>query len=134
MSLNEGLEVIGDYGFFDSGLEDLKLPSTVRVVGENAFRDCRDLRKVELQEGLENIMTNCFSGSRIKEIRIPASVRRIGSEAFSQCDSLGAVAFAPGSRLEKVGKRAFWRTLLKSGDVQFPAGARVSEGAFGAAE
>ena len=39
---------------------NLKVPEGVRVIGEGAFRDCRDIEEVTLPEGLERIENEAF--------------------------------------------------------------------------
>lgn len=53
IELNEGLEVLGTenyrcyHGVFqESGVQEIVLPSTLREIGGNTFRDCESLRTV----------------------------------------------------------------------------------------
>lgn len=99
VSLNEGLEVLGtdEYlrngatykGVFqESGLECIKLPSTLRRIEYGAFKSCMGLKKALLPTGLEAIGEDCFWSSGLEEITIPQSVRQIGARAFSYCKQL----------------------------------------------
>ena len=49
------LENIADRAFRSSGIESFTAPSSLRVIGDDAFCDCKELKSVELNEGLEFI-------------------------------------------------------------------------------
>ena len=48
-----------------------------------------------------------FMGSQLVEIDIPQGVRELPDDCFRGCKKLMLVNFHPGSKLEKIGKRAF---------------------------
>ena len=86
--LNEGLEVLctddyikngsAFYGFFQSSAaEEVRLPSTLKRIEYNAFRDCRNLKRLVLPDKLEHIGRCCFYESGIAEVVFPASLRTI---------------------------------------------------------
>lgn len=86
-----GLEVriIGKSAFAeyeDSPYEEIKsvyIPSTVKIIEEQAFSWCEKLEKVEMSEGIEKIGPRVFSScSSLKSINIPSSVSEIDDEAF----------------------------------------------------
>ena len=69
--LNEGLEVLGtdEYPdgdrmwlgvFEDSSIEKVELPSTLRRIEYNTFRNCKNLKSISLPETLEHINKWCF--------------------------------------------------------------------------
>lgn len=100
---------IGDFAFDSSGLTEVTIPSSVKVIGYYAFMECDDLQKViirpglkklkmgafwlcsglkevVLSEGLEIIGRRCFSGCvALKEISLPKTVQEIKDEAFDSC-------------------------------------------------
>ena len=59
------------------------MPSSLKEIGCEAFRWCRNLNEIALPEGLEIIGVGCFRDTVIKEITIPKSVKSIGMAAFS---------------------------------------------------
>ena len=86
--LNEGLEVLGTdepsldqftfCGVFqESGLKRVKFPSTLRVIGNEAFMGCKNLKSVQLPEGLTEIGLRAFRESGLERIETPSSVRTI---------------------------------------------------------
>ena len=79
MRLNEGLEALGpdEDGcsvFYNSALESVVLPSTLKRIEYNAFCNCKNLRSISLPERLEFIGTDCFRGSALESIEFPASL------------------------------------------------------------
>ena len=67
-----------------SSLVDVKLPSTLRHLGAQAFYGCKALEKIELPSGLTSIgnmaFTNCYN---IKQLVIPNSVKIMGTTVFT---------------------------------------------------
>ena len=100
--LNEGLEVLGDSEddqrcgvFSETGIRQVTLPSSLRVLGARAFSRCGELRRVAFAEGIAiaEIGAGCFSGSGVEQVTVPASVTVIRDEAFSGCEALNKVSF-----------------------------------------
>ena len=121
---------IGENAFAWLGtLETVTFGSNVKVVGNEAFRNCSSLREVTLNDGLENIGENVFTECQsLESISIPGSVTRIGSNAFGFCDNLGEVTLNEG--LEVIGDGAFYNTSLET--VSLPNSVTSIEGwAFG---
>ncbi|MDE6520349.1 MAG: leucine-rich repeat domain-containing protein [Ruminococcus sp.] len=73
---------IGERVFRGSGIRSVTIPSSVKIIGEEAFDNCRNLTKVTLNNGLENIKKYAFHGSSINEIVLPETVKTIGKYAF----------------------------------------------------
>ena len=58
--------------------------SQIRIISENAFRNCTILEKVNLNIGLEQInVLSFYANYKLKEIEIPDKVNTIGSNAFA---------------------------------------------------
>lgn len=86
---------------------DVKIPTGVMGVGENAFWGCRELTGVTIPAGVETIGTGAFSNCRgLKTVVLPDGLKRIGRSAFSHCDALTGVTI-PGSVTE-IGESAFY--------------------------
>lgn len=82
--------------FLGSGLEEVRLPSSVRVVGLGAFSNCEQLRYAELNEGLETLGEKwnngkeeregiVFARSGIERIKISSTLKVIPSYTFLKC-------------------------------------------------
>ena len=72
--------------------------STLKCIGEGAFRGCKELREIE----------------------IPASLEEIGGGCFYECSSLSRVTFASGSALRRIGAQAFY-SCEKLSEIEIPA-------------
>ncbi|MBQ8259686.1 MAG: leucine-rich repeat domain-containing protein [Clostridia bacterium] len=89
INISEKTEVIGENVFFKcSSLQSITLPG-VKVIGNEAFSDCKMLEKVSVSKDLGYIGDNSFADcSALKDIVLPYGVRYIGYHAFYNCDSL----------------------------------------------
>ena len=117
--MNEGLEVLGGSEddqrcgvFGETGIRQVTLPSTLRVLGARAFSGCGELRCVAFAEGvaIAEIGAGCFSDSGVEQVTVPASVTTIRDEVFSGCVALKKVSFQEGSKLKRIGRKCFFKT------------------------
>ena len=103
-------------------LNSIKIPSTVKVIGDNAFHYNRTLASVDLSDatGLKTIGDGAFSDAKFTTIEFPENLETIGNYAFSgvqfttlefpeNLKTIGSTAFACGwtnygslSRLTKI--------------------------------
>jgi hypothetical protein len=81
------LREIGEEAFYDSELRAISLPSSVEILGDRCFENCRNLRKVTFEEPskLKKIVSRAFACSRIQSFRIPALTNEIAGSAFVDC-------------------------------------------------
>jgi len=104
--LPEGIEAIaGEVFYMNQDIQSVSAPSSLKRIGEAAFADCRNLKKVTLQEGVEEIEQMAFSGLLIDtEVSVPASVTYIGRDALCGCGRLGTLIVVSGSYAEQYAK------------------------------
>ena len=74
--------------FEGSQLSHCNFPSSLRTIGEDAFRECTELCSVHFADGLEDIGSFAFSESGIKTAILPPSMRRLRTGVFSYCPNL----------------------------------------------
>lgn len=61
-------------------------------IGENAFKDCSNLKRVIIPDGVRSIGSSAFDGCKsMFYIDVPDSVADIGDFAFSHCSSLKSI-------------------------------------------
>ena len=89
--------------FSDSGIESVRIPSTLRAIEACTFADCKKLKSMELSEGLAEIGPAAFAESGLESIVLPASTRIVYAEAFTSCEQLRSVRLNEG--LEALGKK-----------------------------
>jgi hypothetical protein len=84
-----------------------KLPSTLKEIGQDAFRNCESLDSIEFPEGLQDIRISAFWGcGELKRIKIPSAHLMIGEFVFSECYGLLSVELPEG--LQVIGKYWFY--------------------------
>lgn len=87
---------IGSYAFGNGRtvMEELVIPSSVRVIGDYAFYDHTGLKNVTIQNGVEEIPYYAFGGcSGLNVIVIPKSVTTVKENAFYGCRALEKVHY-----------------------------------------
>ena len=93
----DGIECIADGAFHSSspenGLMKIRLPSSLRVIGNSVFYGFERLQDIELPEGLLEIGGGAFSRTGIRCINVPTSVTTIKRGAFSNCFMLEEIVF-----------------------------------------
>lgn len=119
---------IGEYAFYNNEkLTSIIMPDGLKEIGDRAFKGCANIESVIMPEGLEEIGYSAFRGcANIKSVIIPRSVMSIGSDAFEMCNGLKSlVVYNPDV---KIGYDAF---SISKGDnsyarFYYPAGMDIS--------
>ena len=100
---------IGQNAFGRTGISSVKIPSSVRVIGDQAFYQCTVLKEVDIPEGVEVIGSNAFIGCPMLDgLVLPDSLKEIGELAFYDCGNLSNITI--GDNLTVIGSNAFSRT------------------------
>ena len=92
---------IGNSAFRNnSTITSVTIPSSVTKICDWAFEDCTSLKRVNLQNGLLEIGISAFQNCRaLTDIKIPSTVKKIAKWAFWDCVSLKSITI-PKSVLE----------------------------------
>ena len=99
-------EIIGNSAFYDCyDLKKVTLPSSLKIIGDDAFSLCRYLNNISLPECIEQIGERCFSWSGIEEITIPYKVSEIRNSTFSNCRKLRKIKMS--KNCTRIGDEAF---------------------------
>lgn len=105
-----GTEEIPDH-CFDSFIHDdqklklntivsIKVPGTVKRIGDRAFAEMKNLRKIQIEEGVEEIGSNAFTEcKKLKTITLPSTVKKITGWAFYESGLKEPVFSADGKTL-----------------------------------
>ena len=109
VKLPKTLKIIGNYVFSGcSNLRRITIPNSVTTIGSSAFGRCYNLTSVTIPDGVTSIGNSTFSGcSSLTSITIPNSVTTIGDYAFHECSSLTSITI-PNS-VTTIGDSAFSR-------------------------
>lgn len=128
-------------------LKSVKLPDSVKEIGNQSFYNCTALRDINL-ENVRQIRWESFLGCvHLKEITLSSGIRYLGRRSFSGCKRLNYVNFQKSTMLKgieagvfqkcesiekinlpqgltEIGSKAFYKcTSLK--DVELPEGMKV---------
>ncbi len=91
--IEEGITEIPQSAFdWFTHVEKVTLPSTLKVIGREAFRENHALKTINIPDGIESIGYATFSQcNALQEIILPESVTTIGEYAFELCTSVTEV-------------------------------------------
>ncbi len=97
-SVPQGTVVIGDGAFRGCrNLIGVALPDSVTVIGARAFAGCGSLATAALPDGITVIGRRAFFGCEsLTDFTLPAGVVSIGDYAFSACSSLTGIVLPDG--------------------------------------
>ena len=101
---DDGLTVL--YGT-NSQLTEISIPEGVKIIGDEAFAECKKIEKVIILEGVEKICVSAFCRCKnLEAITIPESIEEIGAGAFYECEQLTTFTI-PGS-VKEIEDMAFY--------------------------
>lgn len=82
--------------FINSNIEQIIFPETIETIGEWAFSECDNLKKISLPEEITEVSRGLFYGSGINEVIFPKTIKRIGACAFAYCKDLKSMTLPDG--------------------------------------
>ncbi len=98
--LNAGHLGAGIYG-------KLVLSDTITEVGDQTFRNCKDIEEIVFGDGITELNgIGLYGHDKLESIVLGDNIRIIGDSTFENCSSLSTITL-PAS-LEKIGDRAFY--------------------------
>ena len=80
MEVTTALKIIDEGAFESTGLYEISLPQSVKVIGDAAFRRCRSLTNANIQH-VEEIGENAFMGTTISNVVLSKNCR-VAKTAF----------------------------------------------------
>lgn len=131
-TIPESVDYIGDYAFYDKGLERIRIPQKVIWIGRFAFAENPDLVSVTFAENctVQEIGKNAFENCvRLQSIALPRNVHTVDEKAFYKCTALSSVTFGENSSLRSIGRYAFGDTALRTFTVPAKV-TSIDSGAF----
>ena len=112
ITLPDRLETIGAECFKEMQIEEIKIPESVKSIGDKAFRSCKNLKAVNIPSKISEIPNFAFQNcSSLQYIELPEGLITIGQYAFSD-SGLSEVKFP--STLKIIGYYAFQCTKVES--------------------
>ena len=122
------------------GKNNIEIPNSVRIIGENAFSGCEALTSITIPNSVTSIGEGAFRGcSALTSIEIPDSVTEIGERAFYGCRCIINVdeknenyKSKDGNLLSKDGSEILYAYINKDGICGVPEDVKtIKSGCFG---
>ena len=86
VSFEPSVTRIGNMAFYDSGLESVTVPGSVKEIGSSAFYNCDELREIIIEDGVKQIDYQAFAECHnLERVVLPASLSYLDSTAFAGC-------------------------------------------------
>lgn len=96
---------LAEYAFYyNRNIKAVKIPGSVKTIGEGTFGECSGLIAAMLEDGVESIGLFAFRGSGLRDIVIPDSVTQIDKDAFYGCPDNLVIHCDKGSYAETFAK------------------------------
>jgi len=126
----EGITSINPRCFYhaSSVIEHIQIPDNITLLEEEAFLNCKKLKKVFIDDSCLKIGNGVFKHcSNLKYVKLPASLSYISENMFFDCRNLSNIVLPETVKIIK--KNAFEASGLKK--INFPAGLKkIKENAF----
>lgn len=91
IEVEQGCTFIADKAFYNSDVERVSLPETIRGIGVQAFAGCKCLKNIYLPNTITTIGAYAFENSGLKHIYISKGVTTILQGVFKDCEELSSV-------------------------------------------
>ncbi len=85
----KGVKYIGAGVFAMKRMRELKVPEGVKEIRKDAFKNCRQLKRVTLPQSLTSISSFAFAGCKeLEQIKLPENLTQLGEAVFMDCRAL----------------------------------------------
>ena len=76
----------------NKNIKGINIPSTIKTIGDKAFKNLENLEEMNFPEGLTSIGAEAFKGCKsIKEIKLPETLGEVGERTFEECSSIKTI-------------------------------------------
>lgn len=88
--ISSTVSVIGNYAFFEcKSLASITIPNSVKSIGHYSFHNCDSLTSIKIPDSVTSIGENAFYHcDSLTSVTLPNSVTSIGSDAFTYCGDI----------------------------------------------
>ncbi len=103
-----------------TSLQKVRLPKTVKTIGQSAFSGCKALVSLTLN-AVESIGTNAFATTNLEYLIIPETVTQVASTILRNCDTQVYVraSLSDGATLPKGTWATNWNTANTNQNVEY---------------
>ena len=93
------MEAIPDGLLSGTGIGYLQFPNTVKKIGNDAYKNCKNLSYIGFSSSVTDIGNYAFSGcTALDAVDIPGTVLNIGQSAFADCTNLSSLTMHKGTQ------------------------------------
>ncbi|MGN0460366.1 MAG: leucine-rich repeat protein [Ruminococcus sp.] len=105
--IENGVTYIGEYAFYNCiNLKKVSIPSTVKEIARGALKECEGLSGIVIPDGITSVSSFAFEGcTNLKKVIFPESIKTISAYVFSGCKSLTSVTM--GGSVTEIDTGAF---------------------------
>jgi uncharacterized protein YjgD (DUF1641 family) len=123
------VSTIGDKAFYKSTIASIKIPTSIKNIGIQAFSWCQSLTTIVIPESVDTINSFAFSDcNNLTTINLPDSIDSINDFVFSNCKNLKTIILP--NELKTIGKYAF-SYCYSMNSITIPNNVTtIAEGAF----
>lgn len=94
VEIPESVEYIGGYSFARTGLKEINVPGSVKVIGIKTFEQNSELKKVTINIGTTEIYEQLFyKCPKLEVVEIPYTIKEFSSYIFEKCDNLEKIYY-----------------------------------------
>lgn len=112
LDLPTTLTSIGESSFVGTNYTSVKLPNSLKTIGDYAFNNLPIQQRLVLPNRLTSVGAHAFDGTKITGLVIPDGVKSIGDGAFAETPIEGHVTIPDG--ITYLGEGAFRNTRISS--------------------
>ena len=91
VAIPEGFTNIYNDTFFNSPLEEVTIPESIRMIGDNAFSSCKNLKNIEIPSKVATIGHSAFAMSSLESVVLESALESVGRRTFFNCENLKKV-------------------------------------------
>ncbi|MCI5587164.1 MAG: leucine-rich repeat protein [Lachnospiraceae bacterium] len=107
--ISDRTEEIGNYAFENTGVTNLKITNSVKLIGSSAFRECQNITSVSIPASVLYIGNNVFMDC-VNLVDATIKCNLISSGLFSGCINLKCIDL--GDDIEEIESNAFSKTAI----------------------
>ncbi len=81
--IDDSVEIIGNFAFFnEESVQSVKFSINLKIIGNAAFRNCCDLKELNLPNGVSKIGIRAFALTDINKLKIPILLQFVEENCF----------------------------------------------------
>ena len=96
IAIPEGFTSIYRDTFYNSPVEEVTIPESIRTIQRHAFARCQNLKRIEIPPKVDAIENFAFENSGLESVVLGSGLRIVGQRIFCDCRNLRKVEILDG--------------------------------------